>query len=344
MRMNQAIAAAIADEMRMDPSVIVFGEDVARAGGPFKTSDGLLAEFGGTRVRDTPISEMAFTGAGVGAAAMGLRPVVEIMFMEFLGVALDQLVTQAAKMHYLSQGSVTIPLTVRASVGPGTGFGCQHGQTLENWVMATPGLLVVSPSDPRTAYGLLRSAIRHNDPVMVLEPRALYGIRGSVDLLCDQTLPLGRAEVVRPGTSATVVGFGRTTSVALESARQLAERGHDVEVIDLLTLVPWDVATVAQSVRRTRHLVVVEDAPLSGGWGNEIVARLTAEVFADLAAAPLRICAPDVPVPFAKHLEQLFAPQSAEVTSQIEKYLATGEIPSHWWIREGAVPVPTTAD
>lgn len=336
MRMNQAITAAIADEMRADPSVVIFGEDIAQAGGPFKTSAGLLDEFGPKRVRDTPISEMAFTGAGVGAAVMGLRPVVEIMFMEFLGVALDQLVTQAAKMHYLSQGAVTVPLTVRASVGPGTGFGCQHSQTLENWVMATPGLVVVSPSGPHAAYWLLRSAIRHQDPVMVLEPRVLYGVRGEVDSGPSGMIRLGQARIVRPGTAATVVCLGRTTSVALEAAEQLAQTGYDVEVIDLLTLVPWDIATVAESVGRTGRLVVVEDAPLTGGWGGDIVARVVTEAFSALAAAPLRICAPDVPVPFERELEARFAPRSQEVVTQVSTYLDTGEVPDPWWIRECA--------
>lgn len=336
MRMNQAIATAIADEMRADPTVVVFGEDIARAGGPFKTSVGLLEEFGPKRVRDTPISEMALVGAGVGAAAMGLRPIVEIMFMEFLGVALDQLVTQAAKMHYLSQGALAVPLTVRASVGPGTGFGCQHGQTLENWVMATPGLVVVSPSGPRTAYGLLRSAIQHQDPVIVLEPRALYGARGEVDRGPAGVIRLGRAQVARPGTVATLVCLGRTTSVALAAAEQLSQAGCDVEVIDLLTLVPWDVATVAASVRRTGRLVVVEDAPLGGGWGGDVVARVVTETFGELIAAPLRICAPDVPVPFERELEARFAPHPDEVARQVSAYVDTGEVPDPWWVRERA--------
>ncbi|MBN9608551.1 MAG: alpha-ketoacid dehydrogenase subunit beta [Actinobacteria bacterium] len=337
MRMNQAIVAAIADEMRTDPTVVMFGEDVAAAGGPFKTSVGLLEEFGPMRVRDTPISEMAFTGAGVGSAAMGLRPIVEIMFMEFLGVALDQLVTQAAKLHYLSRGALSVPLTVRASVGPGTGFACQHSQTLENWVTSTPGLVVVSPSGPQTAYGLLRSAIQHQDPVIVLEPRAYYGVRGEVHTGPDAMIPLGRAQIARPGTAATVVCLGRTTAVALQAADRLAEIGYDIEIIDLLTLVPWDVAAVAQSVRRTGRLVVVEDAPLTGGWGGDIVSRIVTEEFGALVAAPFRICTPDVPVPYGKDLEKRFAPQPDEVGRQIRSYLETGEVPAHWWTREGGM-------
>lgn len=335
MRMNQAIATAIADEMRADPSVIMFGEDIAAAGGPFKTSDGLLEEFGPSRVRDTPISEMAFTGAGVGAAAMGMRPVVEIMFMEFLGVALDQLVTEAAKFRYLSGGTLSVPLTVRASVGTGTGFGTQHSQTLENWVTATPGLTVVSPSDGQSAYGLLRAAIQHPDPVIVLEPRVLYGVRSEVATGDEHVLPLGRARILREGTAVTVVTLGRSTSVALSAAEALAEQGHEVEVVDLLTLVPWDVATVRESVARTGRLVVVEDAPLTGGWGGDVVSRIVAEQFGDLRAAPFRICSPDVPVPYGKELEARYAPQPEEVVTQVAAYLASGEVPPPWWVREG---------
>lgn len=335
MRMNQAISAAVAEEMREDPAVVMFGEDVAVAEGTFKTSEGLLTEFGPLRVRDTPISEMGFMGAGLGAAALGLRPVVEIMFVEFLGVALDQLVTEAAKFRYLSAGALTVPLTVRASVGTGLGFGTQHSQTLENWVTATPGLAVVSPSDAQTAYGLVRAAIRCSDPVIVLEPRALYGVRGTVETGADNIQPLGRARTARTGAAATVVTLGRTTSVALAAAEALQEQGMDVEVIDLLTLVPWDVATVLESVRRTGTLVTVEDAPATGGWGADVIARVTTEAFGDLRRAPMRISAPDAPVPYGKELEARHAPQPEEVAHRVGEYLRTGVAPDPWWIREG---------
>lgn len=335
-RMNSAVAAAIADEMRADPSVVMLGEDIAAAGGPFKTSAGLLDEFGPNRVRDTPISEMAFTGAAVGAAAMGLRPIVEIMFMEFLGVALDQLATQAAKFHYLSGGAFSIPLTVRASVGTGTGFGAQHSQTLENWVTATPGLVVASPSDPQTAYGLTRAAVRHSDPVILLEPRGLYATRAEVDTGEVGVYPLGRARVVRTGNAATLVTFGRTTSVALAAADQLSRDGTDIEVVDLLTLVPWDVATVLESVDRTGRLIVVEDAPATGGWGSEVVARVVRDRFERLRAAPFRITSPDVPVPFGKELEARFAPAADDVARQVSSYLMSNDVPDPWWVSEGA--------
>ncbi|MGA0209950.1 MAG: alpha-ketoacid dehydrogenase subunit beta [Candidatus Nanopelagicales bacterium] len=330
--MNQAVVAALADEMRADPAVMLMGEDIAAAGGPFKTSDGLLEEFGPLRVRDTPISEMGFTGAAVGASAMGLRPVVEIMFVEFLGVALDALVTEGAKFRYLSKGQVNCPMVVRCTIGSGLGFGSQHSQTLENWLAATPGLKVCVPSDAQSAYGLLRAAIRDEDPVAFLEPRALYAQRGEVVTGEAGIIPLGKARIVRAGASATVVTLGQTTSIALAAASQ---HDLDIEIVDLLSLVPWDVETVLSSVRRTGRLVVVEEAPESGGWGSEIVAAVVREAFTELTAPPFRITTPNVPVPYAKDLEARFLPGPDEVGRQITIYLETGLVPSPWWIEEG---------
>lgn len=332
MRMNQAISAALADEMREDPSVMVMGEDIAAAGGPFKTSDGLLEEFGPLRVRDTPISEMGFTGAAVGASAMGLRPVVEIMFVEFLGVALDALVTEAAKFRYLSNGQVTCPMVVRASVGSGLGFGCQHSQTLENWVSATPGLKVVSPSDPQTAYGLMRAAVRDPDPVIVLEPRPLYAQRGEVVTGEEGIVEIGKARIVRTGSAATLVTLGQTTGIAMAAAESA---DLDVEIVDLLTLVPWDMRTVLDSVLKTGRLIVVEESPASGGWGSEILASVTSRAFGSLKAAPFRITSPDVPVPYAKDLEARYLTGPNEIVTQVSEYLRTGLVPEPWWIREG---------
>ncbi|MGX5682792.1 alpha-ketoacid dehydrogenase subunit beta [Schumannella luteola] len=332
LRFRQAIVAALEDEMAADESVIVFGEDVAVAGGPFKTSEGLLERFGPLRVRDTPISEMGFIGAAVGAAIAGMRPVAEIMFMEFLGVALDQLVTEAAKMRYLSNGRVSVPLVVRATIGSGNGFGAQHSQTLENWVSATPGLVVATASTPQNAYGLLRSAIRSDDPVILLEPRYLHAVRGEVVRGEDGIVPLGRAAVVRPGTAATVVTMGSTVTETLRAAEASA---LDIEVIDLQTLVPWDRATVLDSVDRTGRLIVVEEAPESGGWGSEIVAAVTREKFGALRSAPFRITAPDVPVPYAASLEARFMPRADEIGAQLTEYLQSGIPPQPWWVREG---------
>jgi pyruvate dehydrogenase E1 component beta subunit len=332
MRVNQAIARAIADEMRADQSVVVFGEDVADAGGPFKTSEGLLAAFGPQRVRDTPISEMGFVGAAVGAACLGLRPVVEIMFMEFLGVALDQVVTEAAKFHFMSGGRLSVPMVVRCSTGSGLGFGLQHSQTLENWLVATPGLKVVTVSDPQSAYGLMRAAIRDDDPVVILEPRALYGTRGLVDL--DAPLPtIGSSRTLRRGTDLTVVAMGQTVGLVLAS---LDHTAASVEVIDLQTFVPWDRPSVLESVGRTGRLVVVEESPLSGGWGSEIVASAVASAFSDLRAGPVRITAPDTPVPYNKELEARRLPEPRALARQLDAYLDTGVIAAPWWLEEGA--------
>lgn len=333
LRMNQAIALAIAEEMRSDPSVIVFGEDIAAAGGPFKTSEGLLEEFGPVRVRDTPISEMGFLGAAVGAAATGLRPIVEIMFVEFLGVALDQLVTEAAKFHYLSQGRVEVPMVVRASVGAGTGFGSQHSQTLENWLTATPGLKVAVASGARNAYGLMRAAIRDPNPVIILEPRSLYGERESFEPGEDAVLSLGSAEQVRRGDAATVVATGqmvRTAASALESA------GIDADLIDLRSLIPWDREMVLRSLARTGRLVTVEEGPYTGGWGTQIVAEAATAGFSSLRSPVLRITAPDAPVPFSAPLESRWLPYPEYVAEQINALIETGERPQPWWEKEFA--------
>lgn len=332
LRVRQAVMTAIADEMRIDPTVVVFGEDVGAAGGVFKATEGLYEEFGPLRVRDTPISEMGFMGAAVGASAMGLRPVVEIMFMEFLGVALDQLVTEAAKFRYLSRGQVTCPLVVRTTIGTGLGFGSQHSQTLENWVTATPGLKVVTISDGQSAYGLMRSAIQDPDPVIVLEPRVLYAEREEVTTGEPGMIPIGKARVLRQGSGATVVTMGSMVGRTLAAAES---HGLDIEVIDLATLVPWDKATVIESVRRTGRIATVEEAPSSGGWGSEIIAEVMATAFSDITAPPLRITCPDVPVPYGKHLEERFAPDEKEIGFQLGEFLSTNVAPAPWWVREG---------
>ncbi len=330
MRVRQAIVQALKDEMTNDPSVILFGEDIAAAEGPFKTSEGLLEQFGPDRVRDTPISEMAFTGAAVGAAMMGMKPVIEIMFMEFLGVALDQLVTEAAKMHYLSNGEYSVPMVVRASNASGLGFGSQHSQTLENWVNATPGLKVVTLSDAQSAYSLLRAAIAEPNPVMFLEPRILYAERGSVDT--NLKMEIGKARLLQNGDQVTVVAMGNMVNVARNAIK---ETGISADLIDLATLVPWDRDTVLNSVSKTKRLVVVEESPFSGGWGNEIVAYVSTQLFGKLLAPAIRISTPDVPVPFSGALESRFAPTSSEVSRQIKELVEKNQAPKPWWIVEG---------
>lgn len=331
LRMNAAIAAALADEMADNPDVVVFGEDVAVAEGPFKTSAGLLDAYGPKRVRDTPISEMGFLGAAVGAAATGLRPVVEIMFIEFLGVALDQLVTEAAKFHYLSGGTVTVPLTVRGSVGAGLGFGCQHSQTLESWMTAAPGLKLAVASGPQSAYGLTRSAVRDDNPVVVLEPRALYGGRDEVTVGEEGIIPLGRANVLREGEDVTVAALGSMVGAAQRAAQ---DAPWSAEVMDLQTLLPYDKERLLESVGKTKRLVTVEENPLTGGWGAEIAAYVTGELFGELAAPPIRITSPDTNVPFPAELEQRYMPDAEYIAAQIGELLATGRRPRHWWERQ----------
>jgi len=330
LRMNQAIREALAHEMRADPSVVVLGEDVAAAGGVFKATEGLLEEFGPLRVRDTPISETAILGAAVGAAMAGMRPVAEIMFVEFLGVALDQIATQAAKMRYLSAGQFTVPLVVRASAGAGLGFGAQHSQTLETWLLNTPGLKVASPSGPLSAYRLLRNAIRDPDPVIILEPRALYGVREDFDPASVDLDRLGVARRVREGDAVTVVALGQMVRVAASAADLVADN-WSVDLLDLETILPWDRDRVVESVKRTGRLIVVEENPRTGGWGTEVVAHVAEKAWSSLVAPPVRITCPDAPVPFSAKLERRYLPSLEWVAQQIEALCTAGRVLAPWW-------------
>lgn len=326
--MNQAIARAIGDAMAEDPRVVTFGEDVSRAGGVFKTSEGLLERFGPERVRDTPISEMGFIGAAVGAAATGLRPVVEIMFVEFVGVALDQIATEAAQLHYLSGGRLKVPLVIRATAGAGRGFGSQHSQTLERWFFGTAGMKLCVVSGPQSAYGLVRSAIEDDNPVVVLEPRILYGVRERFDPQSTR-IPLGKARMLASGREVTILGLGQTVKAALEAAA--GAEGWSADVIDLASLMPWDADMVMESVSKTGRLVIVEENPLSGGWGGTIAATVGAELFGSLKAPVVRLTAPDVPVPHGRTLEQRYLPGPAYIARSITELLSTGRLPRHWW-------------
>lgn len=314
--------------MKDDPSVIMMGEDIAAAGGPFKVTEGLLAAHGPDRVIDTPISEMAFMGAAVGAAVCGMKPVVEMMFIEFIGVALDQLTTQAATMRYLSRGRLTAPLVVRASAGAGQGFGCQHSQMLDHWFRGTPGLKVVVTSNARTTYGLLRSAIEDPDPVVVLEPRILYAEREEYEFDPTYRIPLGQAEIVRNGADATVVTCGAMVRVALAAAE--ASKAN-IEVIDLLTLWPWDRKTVEESVARTGRLVTLEEAPAGSGWGANVASHIAVEAFGALKAPPHRITLPDAPVPYNGTLEGRYLPSPSYVAEQVDALVSTNRSPAPWW-------------
>lgn len=328
MRTRQAVIAALSDELESDASVFLIGEDIG-SGGPFKATEGLIEKFGPERVIDTPISEMAFMGAGVGAAAMGMRPVVEMMFVEFTGVALDQLTTQAAFFRYLSRGAYPIPMTIRAAAGAGLGFGCQHSQILDQWFRGNAGISVVIPSNPQSMYGLLRSAIRSNDPVVVLEHKALYGERGDVITGAAGIIPLGQARIANPGSDVTIVAIGSTVLTAEKAAA--SQNVWSAEIIDLQTLIPWDKETVLKSVAKTGRLVVVEENSYSGGWGTEICSEVVSKLWGKMISPPLRITSPDAPIPYAQNLEERYLPSISYVVSQIQTLIETGVCPAPWW-------------
>jgi pyruvate/2-oxoglutarate/acetoin dehydrogenase E1 component len=308
---RQAVIAALADEMRADEAVVLLGEDVAAAGGVFKATEGLLAEFGPKRVRDTPISETAIVGAALGAALNGLRPVAELMFADFVQVAMDQLVNQVAKYRYMSGGQVRMPLVVRAVCGAGFGFAAQHSGCPEAWFMHAPGWRVVAPSTPGDAYWLLRAAIRSDDPVLFFEHKYLYGHKGPVG---DEPprAGLGRAAVRRPGSDVTVVASLLMAHRALEAAETLEAGGISAEVIDLRSLAPLDLDLVLGSAARTRRLVTVEESPRECGWGAEVVSAAAERLGAALQGVQ-RVTAPSTPIPFSPPLERAWMPQPEDV-------------------------------
>ncbi len=304
---SHAIRQAIEEEMERDERVILLGEDIAGYGGAFKTTEGIVDRFGPKRVRNTPISEGGFVGVAVGAALTGLRPIVEIMFMDFITLAMDQLANHAAKLRYQFGTQATVPLVLRTPAGAGRGYGPTHSQSLEKWLVATPGLIVLAPSTAAEAKGLLKSAIRCDDPVIFIESKILYGQRSEVPE-GDFTTPIGEAAVVRPGDDITLVSYSRMTCESLKAAEALAEHDISAEVIDLRTLSPMDTDTVAASVERTGKLLVAEEGTLSCGIGAEVVARIADACFDYLAAPPRRVAALDIPVPAGRVLEDAATP------------------------------------
>ena len=299
----EALNQALREEMQRDPLVFVMGEDVGMLGGLFKVTNGLLQEFGPERVIDTPISEAAIAGAGVGAALVGARPVIEFQFMDFMTIAMDQIVNHAAKLKYMTGGMASVPLVIRAPICAGIGLGAQHSQSLEAWFVHVPGLKVVMPSTPADAKGLLKSAIRDNNPVLFLEHRLLYAQTGPVPE-DDYLIPLGSADVKRVGSDLTVIATGRTVSLALAAARQLATEGKEIEVIEPRTLKPLDTALLYESVKKTGHVVVVNDGCRSCGYASEIVSRVMESCFFDLEAPIQMVCTKDVPMPVSPALQK----------------------------------------
>jgi acetoin:2,6-dichlorophenolindophenol oxidoreductase subunit beta len=313
-----AINEALRLEMERDANVYIVGEDVGAFGGCFGVTAGLLAQFGEKRVRDTPITESAIVGTAVGAAVAGLRPVAELMFVDFIGVALDQLYNQAAKMKYMFGGKAKIPMVLRTSCGAGIGAAAQHSQCLEAWFMHVPGLKVVMPSTPADAKGLLTASIRDDNPVVFLEHKTLYGVEGEVPA-GEYLVPLGRADIKRAGTDATVVATAAMVQRALESAEKLAAEGISVEVIDPRTLSPLDTATILESVRKTHRLVIVHEEVRFAGSGAEIAAVVAEEAFDFLDAPILRVAAPFTPVPFSSVLEQEYIPSVDKIMGAVKK-------------------------
>jgi pyruvate/2-oxoglutarate/acetoin dehydrogenase E1 component len=309
----QAVNAALAEELERDPAVVLFGEDVGKAGGPFGASRGLRDRFGADRVRDTPIAEGAITGAAVGAAMCGLRPVVEVMYFDFVTLAMDQLANQAAKMRYMSGGSLSVPLTMLTFCGSGRGSGPQHSQSLEAWLAHIPGISVVYPSNPADAKGLLKASIRSADPVVFIESSRLWTLRGDVPDVDDHVVPIGQASVARSGSDITLVSWGWALTRTLEAAELLADEGVNAEVIDLRTISPLDEGTILESVRRTGRLVVVHDASKQFGPGAEICAVVVEHAFRALRAPVARVTPPFAPAPFADQLERDYFPTANRI-------------------------------
>jgi acetoin:2,6-dichlorophenolindophenol oxidoreductase subunit beta len=317
-RYNKAINNALREEMQKDPTVFIAGEDVGNAGGSFGITRGLIAEFGPNRVIDTPISESAIVGMAVGASSTGMRPVIEIMFMDFIAVCFDPIINQAAKMRYMSGGQMTLPLVIRTQCGAGVNAGPQHSQSLEALLFHIPGIKVVMPSNPYDAKGLLKSAIRDNNPVVFIENKALYGMKGEVPEE-EYTIPIGQAKVVKEGKDVTIVALGQMVNKSLAAAETLENNGISPEIIDPRTISPLDTETIKQSVKKTGRLIIVHEAVKIGGVGAEIAAMVQEEVFDYLDAPIQRVAAPFTPVPYSKPLEDYYLPNENDIINAVNK-------------------------
>lgn len=320
MTYREAVAAGIAQEMANDPSVVFLGEDVAGAGGVFKTTVGLLERFGPERVRDAPISEQAILGAAMGAAMTGLRPIAEIMFSDFLAVCWDMVANEIAKTRYMTAGQMALPLVIRTANGGGSRFGAQHSQSVENWAMSVPGLKVAAPSTAEDVIGLLAAAVRDPDPVVFFEHKSCYPMKFEVtDSGGDIVGELGEARVVRPGADATIAALGLMVHRAAEAADRLGAEGIDAEVIDLRSLVPLDTQTLLASVAKTSRLFTVEENPRLCGWGAEIASIAAEEAFWDLDGPVVRITTPHVPLGAADSLEDAALPAAERIAETIRR-------------------------
>jgi pyruvate/2-oxoglutarate/acetoin dehydrogenase E1 component len=311
-----AIRDALAEELERDPSVIFFGEDVAVAGGVFKATPDLYKRFGPERVFDTPISELALAGAAYGAAVTGLRPIFEVMFGDFMALAMDSLVNQSAKFWYISKEQGTVPLVVRSAVGAGGRFGAIHSQTHGTWYQGVPGLKIAFPSSPAEAKGLLKGAIRDNNPVIFLEHKRLYSVKGPEPEPGHEVIELGQARVAREGNEVTIVSIGKGVPDALEAAERLAAENISAEVIDLRTLRPLDLATVLSSVSKTNRILTVEEGPRTGGWASGLLGAVAEEGLHDLDDA-WTLTTAETPIPYSPTLEDAFLPEPEAIIESV---------------------------
>jgi pyruvate dehydrogenase E1 component beta subunit len=320
---RNAVRAALIRALKDDPRVFLMGEDVGRYGGAFAVSKGLIAEFGPERIVDTPLSESGFVGAGIGAALGGLRPIVEIMTVNFSLLALDQIVNNAATMRHMSGGQLSVPLVVRMATGAGRQLAAQHSHSLEGWYAHVPGIKVLTPSTPADAYTMVLAALADPDPVLLFEHQMLYNVEGEVD----EAAPLEgvwHARVRRPGKDLSLITYGGSLGKTLEAAHVLEEQGIDAEVLDLRTLRPLDVTAIAASASKTHRAVVVDEGWLTGGFAAEVSARIMERSFFDLDAPVARVCSVEVPIPYARHLEEAALPTVARIVAAARETVAHG--------------------
>jgi len=317
-----ALRKTLKEVMEADDKVFIMGEDIGEYGNIYNVTRGLLRQFGEKRVIDTPLSEVAIVGTGIGAAIVGLRPVIEIMYADFLTIAMDQIINNAAKMSYLSCGKIKVPLVIRSSYGCGKAEGAHHSQSPESWFMNIPGLKIVIPSTPKDAIGLLRSSIYDDNPVLFLEHKLLYNLTEEIKDDNDSCIPLGKADIKKTGKDLTIVSTGAMVHKALQAAKELSkEKNIDVEVIDLRTIKPFDENTIYNSVRKTGHLLTVEETPYTGGWGAQIIQSAVQNVFEAFKFAPQRLTLPDIPIPIKKEMEQKIIPNVNKIKERIKEMM-----------------------
>lgn len=317
----EAINEGIREEMHRDGRIIILGEEVGAYGGTYKVTKGLMEEFGAKRVRDTPISEAAIVGAAVGASLMGLRPIAEIMFFDFMPIAMDQIITHAAKMRFMSGGQISLPMVVRTEYSLGRGYGCQHSQFIPSMFLQSPGVKVVLPGTPKDAKGLIKSALRQNDPVVFIESGLLYFSSKGPVMESDYLTPIGKADVKREGNDVTIIALSRVVQEAIKAADSLAREGISVDLLDLMTVQPMDYNSIERSVKKTNRLVIAEDSVKTAGISAEISAFVAENLIEYLEAPIMRVNSPAMPVPFARELESAYMVSEAKIVDAVRKVM-----------------------